>query len=379
LVCRVVLLVFILVLVLVATRRGRLFLFRAAPLRQIGDIQTVERREGDALAVGRRPRAADLRHPELLVVYRILEFHERADLLIDLRREGNLDGLAGRHGQAPDPAVVAGDEELRVRRERGLRIHVAIAGAAALAVVALHVHLQPVVFTGRQVDQLQCLARVVARGVDEPLAVRARRRAERAFELVGADEQATVVAIELRDLVRADDARRAAQRGVRIVVGAGLVFDRRRSQSRAHGAANVHPERLRVLAERRTEDRRRRRGRRAWCRWRARSAARAGHLHTGAAALVVHPELGALCRDHVLVVGRPRRRHVVLALGGGDGAGVRAVRVRHPDVLRAVAIADEDQLPAVGREGRLHVVALPAGDAGGLAAGDRQSVEIAEQ
>src|SRR6185503_5964841 len=46
---------------------------------------------------------------------------------------------------------------------------------------------------------------------------------------------------------------------------------------------------------------------------------------------------------------------------------------------RAVAIADEDQLPAVGREGRLHVVALPAGDAGGLAAGDRQSVEIAEQ
>ena len=107
-------------------------------------------------------------------------------------------------------------------------IDVAIAGAAALAVVALHVHREPAVLAGREVEQLQRLPRVVARRVDEPLAVRARDRTERAFVLVRADEQLAVLAIELRDLVRPDDARASCAADVRVVVGCGFVVDQAR-------------------------------------------------------------------------------------------------------------------------------------------------------
>ncbi len=178
---------------------------------------------------------------------------------------------------------------------------------------------------------------------------------------------------------------------MRIVVRVRLVFDQARCQSWAHGAAHVHPEpvttklrrsgvgRLRVLAERRAEDCRRRGSGRARAGRGLGAATHAGHLHAAAAAVVIHPELCALGDDHVLAVGRPRRRHVTLALGRRDGARLGAVGVGHPDVFGAVAIADEHQLLAVGREGRLHVVPLATGDPVRLATGDRQGVEVAQQ
>ena len=193
---------------------------------------------------------------------------------------------------------------------------------------------------------------------------------------VRADQQLAVFAIQQRDLVRTDDARRAA-RNVRIVVRLRLVLDVARRQPAAHVAADIYPDGVRVFAEHGTEDGRCRRsgsaGRRS-------GASRdAGHLHTRAAGLVVDPELRALRGDHVLTVRRPRGRHVVLALGRGDGAWLRAVGVRDPDVFGTVAIADEDKFLAVRRERRLHVVGLAAGDPLRLAAADRQRVEIAEQ
>ena len=58
--------------------------------------------------------------------------------------------------------------------------------------------------------------------------------------------------------------------------------------------------------------------------------------------------------------------------------GLRAVGVGDPDVLRAVAVAHEDDLRSVGRVARLLIPAHAARDARGFAAGDRDRIQVAE-
>src|SRR3954470_21329544 len=114
-----------------------------------------------------------------------------------------------------------------------------------------------------------------------------------------ADQQPAVSAIELRDLIRSDDASGTAQRRVRIVIGLRFVLVESSRQSRPDGAADVDPQRLRVLAERGAEDGWRGRSRAAACR--RRRSRYASHLHAAAAALVIHPELRAFGGNDVLV------------------------------------------------------------------------------
>src|SRR5688572_15633593 len=110
-------------------------------------------------------------------------------------------------------------------------------------------------------------------------------------------------------------------------------------------------------------------------RWRGRGGRRAFgpqacELHARSTVLVVHPELPRTSGDHILSVGRPDWRRDVDALTPGEDARPRAVSVRDPDVLRAVAIADERDLLAIRRVARLLVVAHPTRDARGRPPGN---------
>ena len=58
---------------------------------------------------------------------------------------------------------------------------------------------------------------------------------------------------------------------------------------------------------------------------------------------------------------------------------IGAIRVRDPDVLGAAAIAHESDVGAVRRIGRLAVKGHAAGDPGGVAARDRDRVQIPQQ
>ncbi len=112
-------------------------------------------------------------------------------------------------------------------------------------------------------------------------------------------------------------------------------------------------------------------------------------LHAlAAAAGVVQPDLAraqrarageVLARRDVLAVGRPGRRVEQAEVFLRDGLGVGAVGVHHPHVVAAARIADVGDAPAVRRPARLHLERDGMGQRHGLAAGDRQRVEVAQQ
>src|SRR5690349_17679911 len=112
-----------------------------------------------------------------------------------------------------------------------------------------------------------------------------------------------------------------------------------------HSATDVDPEEPWVTRERSTEVRR------VGCAAGRRSAvgAKTAELHTAAAVLVKHPQLPGARGDQILPVGRPDGRREVDPLALRDDVWLAAVGVCHPDVLRAVAIAHEDDLGSVGR------------------------------
>src|SRR5215469_11870170 len=82
-------------------------------------------------------------------------------------------------------------------------------------------------------------------------------------------------------------------------------------------------------------------------------------------------------RDHqVLPVGRVGGRDVLRVLVLRQRADVLAVGVDEPEVLVTASVADEDDGLSVWGVARLTVEAHPARDAGRLATGDRQGVQI---
>ena len=119
---------------------------------------------------------------------------------------------------------------------------------------------------------------------------------------------------------------------------------------------------------------------------RARPGVRLGQADAAAAVRVVQPEL-IVGLDPVLLA----RHYQVAPVRRPFGRGVqrcrplahllepRAVRVRRPYVLGAVAVAQEDDPLAVRRVARLRVERQPRGDPPCLAAADRQGVEVPEQ
>src|SRR5262245_13170488 len=94
---------------------------------KIDQIQFVECCEGQPFAVGRGHRVADLAYREAgTITHRILELHFRTEVLFDIDGEGNLlRRCAHLERDAPDLALIRGDQTLRVGREGHARIDVA--------------------------------------------------------------------------------------------------------------------------------------------------------------------------------------------------------------------------------------------------------------
>ena len=344
---------------------------RACRVRQGRGPEPVESREDEPGSVRRRARATDLGDGQGRVVDGIVELDRWPHFLLDVGRKGDLRGFAGGHLDAHDLAAVAGYQRAGIVRPGSAGIDVAVAHAPALRLVALNIHDEPALLPARQVAQLERLTCVVAGRVDQPASVRARHRTEGTLVLVSAHEGAAGLAVDHRDLERTDLAGRALGRHIRVgVVGAETVAGSPCGEAAPQVAAHVDPKVAGIGAERGPQVGGRR--------WRALLAV-SRHLYARAPVLVVEPELGPLVRHDVFAVRRPHRRHVVLALGVGELPRVRPVGACHPDVLRAVPVADEDDFGPVVRKARLHVVPLAAGDAGGAAPGYRQCVQVPEQ
>ncbi len=133
--------------------------------------------ERHAPPVRGRHRIPDLPHHERgTVVHRVVEVHLGSQLEIEHHVEGDLRGGTAGDGNAPDPPAVRRDHAPGIRRERhpGQQIE----GAAGLRVVVLHRVGQPALLARRQLPQDQARSLVVARAVDQPLAIGRQRGSE---------------------------------------------------------------------------------------------------------------------------------------------------------------------------------------------------------
>jgi len=141
----------------------------------------------------------------------------------------------------------AGDERLGIGCERRPGIDVAILGAAALRVIALHVHEQPAILVRREVADLQPFASVIANGVDQPASIGTRHRAKCAVGLARAHERFSTLAIELADLILAEPSRIASpeQLAMMLLLVAlllGLGRPCAREERARHVATDVDPD-----------------------------------------------------------------------------------------------------------------------------------------
>ena len=127
----------------------------SATCREIPNVECVERDERQTLTIWRRFRAANLRDSKDGVIHCVFEFRQRAHLLVDIGSERDCADAPRWNIDAPNLAVIAGDERLRIGGKRRARIHITIVDAAALRIVALHIHDQPPFIAGRQIAQLE--------------------------------------------------------------------------------------------------------------------------------------------------------------------------------------------------------------------------------
>ncbi len=248
-------------------------------------------------------------------------------------------------------------EGARVRREAHPRHQVA--REARFLIVALHVAREPGLVAGPEIAQAQRRHAVVARGVDEPAPIGARRRPEGAAQLLRAREHFPRLAIVHRDV--------PAELRLVVAAGAGARGD-------VHVAAVLRERGTHVVVRVR---------RHAGLRWPARPFR---HLDAVPAVPVVQEEivdgreLRRIARHHdVLAVGRPLGGDELRLLRLRERARIAPVRVDDPEVVRSAPIAHEDDLLAVGRPARRDVEAHPTRQARGRAAGDRQRVEVAHE
>jgi hypothetical protein len=86
-----------------------------------------------------------------------------------------------------------------------------------------------------------------------------------------------------------------------------------------------------------------------------------------------------LARGNVLAVRRPPGVVEQAKFFLRELPRIAAVGAHDPDVVAAAGVADERDLRAVGREARLHRPAESAVDRPGVAARDRQQIDVAQQ
>ena len=274
-------------------------ILRPCSIRQVSHPQAIQSREHDAVAVRRRPGTTNLRNRQFTIVDRVLELRPRSELLLDPRRKGDLRCFSRRHFDPHDLATVARNERAAIWRPGRARVYVPISRTAALRLVALHIHHEPVLFACRNIAQLKNLTRVVSRSIDQPPTVGARHGSERTFVFVRPHVHAARLPVQHPDLIRPNLSRRTARGMVRAEVLLEGLFDQtvdRRPQSVRDRTADIEPHEALIVAERGTEVRRRR-GRTV--------LAMPRDLNTRAAITVVEPLLRALRRHHVFAVGRP--------------------------------------------------------------------------
>ena len=316
-------------------------------------VEPVERREGQRRPVGRGHRVADLpdREPHA-VVDRVLEGQLRPDPELGLHAERHRDrlGVLGDR-DAPDfPAV--GDHDLRrIGRERHAGQHV---GAGhRLLVVALNGIGQPALLARGELAQPQAGLVLVPRPVDQPRPVGRHGRAQGRPVARRPHVLLAGLPVVHRELVLREDG---------VVLPQALPLREPDAPSVGRRGRSGDPAGTRLLDE----------------------------LDPGAALDVPHPQLRvapvvpgqrarADRRHHVVAVRQPLRRLVVVGRRVRHLPGRLRVDVDQPEVLRAVAIRDEDHLRPVRAVARLAVVGHPFGQRRRVAAGERDGVEVAQQ
>ena len=316
------------------------------PVRQVRDVHPVEGGEGDAAPVGRGARIPDLLDREgRRVLDRVLELDLGTDPDLRLDGEGDLGGIASIHRHPPDPPAVGHHQGVGVRGKgiAGEHVH----GRGRLHVVALNRVGKPALHAGGQIAYPDARVGVVAAPVGQHRPVGGHRGPEGRAVPVGhggARPRLTVVDPELE------------LRENRVVLPRPLPL----------GVPHVPPFRV----DRRAHH--------------ALASRPAHHLDSGAAVHVVQPqlfeaeELARPRHDDVLPIGHPLWRQEAASDPLADLRGIAARRGHEPDVLVTAPIGDEDDALAVRAEARLHVVPHPAGEASGVAPGDRYRVQVAE-
>ena len=312
--------------------------------------------EDEGVAVGAGRRIADHLRFETITVQAAGETQRLCDGLRDLGAERDLRRRAAGHVHAPEFALAPDHHRLRIRRPAVVRI--GAEDRPDFLLVVREAVPDRADFAGFEVEHVQ--HGLVAHALDEGQRFAVGRGLRPDGAARGVHHRARLAGLAVEALDRVDHAMHvlvvfegAAAADVFRVIDVAAIG--------THGRfAEVH---LVVLA--------------------------LGQLQAAGGAAVdrIHPQFAGaeralrgemLAADQVLAIRRPHRiveqaeillRHLRRAA---------AVAIHAPQVVAAAAVGGVGDLFAVGRETRLHVPGRAAADAGGVAAADRQGVNVPE-
>ncbi len=333
---------------------------------QIHHVKMGHRRKRNALAIRRLHRIVDQSRAHRAFFHAALVTVEVAQFLLHFRGKRNFSFRAGGYVDAVNLSAVGHYDFLPGGQKRIAGIEVT--AAARFHVVALHGIFHPAILAGFQVADAQAGLRFVTRAVHQPLAVGRNDRAESAIglgdhvDLAGLHVATGNLPAEIHLVVAAA----AVGRALREIHVAAI---------RGHCRADAWGLLSRATRTSRT--------------WRGGCAT--DHVDAAAALDVVHPETiaGLLFVHHdVLAVRHPCGRNKADALVLGELFRLGAVHFAVPEVVVAIAVADEGNPFAVGRNAGLGIErervailvrAVADRESFGFAAFDGQRVEIAHQ
>ena len=265
--------------------------------------------------------------------------------------------LAGRHVQPVDPAPIGRQHGLSIGCERIAGDQVA--GEPRFLLVALDGQFQPALLATGQVADSQPGLIIDASTIDELGPVGREDRTEAAAEGLGDG-----VLVAGRPITTRDLGQRKIQVIIRIKHFLAFRVIEMLTILGGDGADGVYPlvglgVRLRLAL---------------------------GDRNAGAAADVVHQklegppgELWLARNEHIVALGRPRRRGEQALLVLGQWPRIRPVGIGDPQVLSAFPVAGERDQFAVGRVARLTVERQTRHDRLGLSSGDRDGVQVSQQ
>ncbi len=317
--------------------------------------QVAQGMEHQGLAVGAGGHVTDHLRREAAAVEVLLEAQRRGDGLAHLGAEGNLRRRAAGDIHAPQLALRPDHQALRVGGPG--EVGVGAEDRPGLLHIVRQAVPQRAHGAAGEVEHLQHA--LVAHALDEGQ----RRAVGRGLRTHGAargvDDGLHLARLAVQALDRVD-------RGMRVLV----VLEVRPS---AHVLGEIHPAAVR-----------------AHCRLAEilLVVLLLGELQAVAAADVVQPQLAraertfggvVLASDQVLAIGRPGRIVEQAEILVAHLRRAAAVAADAPQVIAAAAVGGVGEPLPVGREARLHVPGRARGQAPGVAAFDRQEVDVAEQ